>query len=154
MSAPLYIGHWARRLFLLFRQIPAVLLFMVDGALKHFVLPALSDNLWFHFFFFCRRQNTHKHQCNHVSYTLTAMSPLVTCLLSLNINEHDMFGNASRRRVQKEKTLLANSRYDQSAPCAPRRGKQDGAGDQSELTLWFMKAELLMLTGFFFFWRL
>lgn len=40
-------------------------------------------------------------------------------------------------------------RYDQSAAYAAQRGKQDGAEDQSELTLWFMKAELLMLTGFF-----
>ncbi len=44
--------------------------------------------------------------------------------------------------------MLASSRYDQSAAYAPQRGKQDGAEDQSELTLWFMKAELLMLTGF------
>lgn len=44
--------------------------------------------------------------------------------------------------------MLASSRYDHSAAYAPQRGKQDGAEDQSELTLWFMKAELLMLTGF------
>lgn len=49
---------------------------------------------------------------------------------------------------RKKKPLLASSRYDQSAAYAPQRGKQDGAEDQSELTLWFMKAELLMLTGF------
>lgn len=48
----------------------------------------------------------------------------------------------------ERKPLLASSRYDQSAAYAPQRGKQDGAEDQSELTLWFMKAELLMLTGF------
>jgi len=52
------------------------------------------------------------------------------------------------RACAKRKPSLANSRYDQSAASAPRRGKQDGAEDQSELTLWFMKAELLMLTGF------
>lgn len=55
----------------------------------------------------------------------------------------------SRSDVRTEKAfLLASSRYDQSAVYAPQRGKQDGAEDQSELTLWFMKAELLMLTGF------
>lgn len=60
-----------------------------------------------------------------------------------------MFGNESQRRAQeKKKPLLASSRYDQSAAYAPQHGKQDGAEDQSELTLWFMKAELLMLTGF------
>lgn len=59
-----------------------------------------------------------------------------------------MFGNESQRRSPKESLLLASGRYDQSAVYAPQRGKQDGAGDQSELTLWFMKAELLMLTGF------
>lgn len=59
-----------------------------------------------------------------------------------------MFGNESQRRVAERKTLLAYIRYDQSAAYAPQRGKQDGAEDQSELTLWFMKAELLMLTGF------
>lgn len=48
----------------------------------------------------------------------------------------------------ERKPLLASSRYDQSAAYAAQRGKQDGAEDQSELTLWFMKAELLMLTGF------
>lgn len=59
-----------------------------------------------------------------------------------------MFGNESQRRWRKESLLLASGRYDQSAVYAPRHGKQDGAEDQSELTLWFMKAELLMLTGF------
>lgn len=49
---------------------------------------------------------------------------------------------------ERKPLLLASSRYDQSAAYAPQRGKQDGAEDQSELTLWFMKAELLMLTGF------
>lgn len=44
--------------------------------------------------------------------------------------------------------MLSSSRYDHSAAYAAQRGKQDGAEDQSELTLWFMKAELLMLTGF------
>lgn len=43
---------------------------------------------------------------------------------------------------------MRSGRYDQSAVYALQRGKQDGAEDQSELTLWFMKAELLMLTGF------
>lgn len=53
-----------------------------------------------------------------------------------------------KEALAERKPLLASSRYDQSAAYAPQRGKQDGAEDQSELTLWFMKAELLMLTGF------
>ena len=48
----------------------------------------------------------------------------------------------------ERKLLVASGRYDQSTAYAPQRGKQDGAEDQSELTLWFMKTELLMLTGF------
>lgn len=50
--------------------------------------------------------------------------------------------------LRKESLLLASGRYDQRPVYAPQHGKQDGVEDQSELTLWFMKAELLMLTGF------
>lgn len=63
---------------------------------------------------------------------------------NLNINAACL---QAPRRVKKESFLLASGRYDQSAAYARQRGKQDGAEDQSELTLWFMKAELLMLTG-------
>lgn len=75
------------------------------------------------------------------------MSPLVTCLQSLNINTTCL--EMSHREAYAEiKPVLASVRYNQSAAYAPQRGKQDGAADQSELTLWCMKAELLMLTGF------
>lgn len=74
------------------------------------------------------------------------LSPHITCLLSLNINTClEMSHNDVRG---KKAFCFASGRYDQSAVYAPQRGKQDGAEDQSELTLWFMKAELLMLTGF------
>lgn len=89
-------------------------------------------------------------QCSRVSRALKTMSPLVTCLWNLNINTTclEMSHRGVRRKKGKKKPLLASSRYDQSAAYAPQHGKQDGAEDQSELTLWFMKAELLMLTGF------
>lgn len=43
--------------------------------------------------------------------------------------------NESQERAEKESFLLASGRYDQTAAYAAQRGKQDGAEDQSELTL-------------------
>lgn len=101
----------------------------------------------FDFPMFCQGKRYAHTQRSHVSCTLKKMSPLVTCLPNSNINTTCL--EMSHRGVcRKKKPLLASSRYDQSAAYAPQRGKQDGAEDQSELTLWFMKAELLMLTGF------